>query len=108
VFVQVTLNHYRQNFRAVSQWVPVVALPILAFAALLVTAGNGEGARWALGALCWFGMVAGLIGFYKHFRGVGQRVDGYRLHNFLVGPPVILPLFVSAFSALALLALHWS
>lgn len=61
-----------------------------------------------MGALCWFGMVAGLIGFYKHFRGVGQRVDGYRLHNFLVGPPVILPLFVSAFSALALLALHWS
>ncbi len=84
-FIQVTLNHYRQNFRDFSQWIPVIALPILALAALVVAVWNGEGARWVLIALAYFGIVAGLIGFYKHFRGVGPRVDGYRMHNFLVG-----------------------
>jgi hypothetical protein len=42
-FIQVTLNHYRQNFRDFSQWIPVIALPILALAALVVAAWNGEG-----------------------------------------------------------------
>lgn len=108
IFIQVTLNHYRQNFRALSQWVPVIALPVLALNAFIVAAWNGQGARWMLAVLCCAGIFAGLMGFYKHFRGVGQRVDGYRFHNFLVGPPIILPLFISAVSALALLALYWS
>ena len=107
-FIQVTLNHYRQNFRDLSQWIPVLALPILALGSLIVAAWNGTGARSVLTVLCWIGVGVGLIGFYKHLRGVGERVDGYRLHNFLVGPPIILPLFISAVSALALLALYWS
>lgn len=108
IFFQVTLMHYRQNFRDLSQWVPVIALPILAFNALLLTFWNVSWLHTLFLILNWVGLLAGFGGFYKHFRGVGQRVDGYRLHNFLVGPPVILPLLISANSALALLALYWS
>jgi lysylphosphatidylglycerol synthetase-like protein (DUF2156 family) len=108
VLIQVTMNHYRQNFRHWSQWLPIIELPLLALAALLVAISNGEGVRTFLMLVGYVGLVGGLTGFYMHFKGVGQRVDGYRLHNFLVGPPVILPLLVSAVSGLALLALYWS
>ena len=30
IFIQVTLMHYRQNFHHWSQWLPVIALPVLA------------------------------------------------------------------------------
>ena len=106
-FIQVTLNHYRQNFRDLSQWIPVLALPILALGSLIVAAWNGTGARSVLTVLCWIGVGVGLMGSINTC-GVWERVDGYRLHNFLVGPPIILPLFISAVSALALLALYWS
>jgi hypothetical protein len=40
--------------------------------------------------------------------GVGQRVGGFsQSQNFLVGPPIVLPLMMSAISALGLLALYW-
>lgn len=108
IFVQVTLFHYRQNFRHWAQWVPVIALPIIAFNALLLTIWNAEWIRTIFIVLCVADTLGGLFGFYLHYRGVGQRVDGYRLENFLVGPPVILPLMISALSGLALLATYWS
>lgn len=108
IFLQVTLFHYRQNFRHWTQWVPVIALPILALNGLLLTAFNADGVRRVFAILCFADVVGGLYGFYLHLRGVGQRVDGYRLQNFLVGPPVVLPLTISALSLLALLAVYWS
>jgi hypothetical protein len=108
IFLQVTLFHYRQNFRHWTQWVPVIALPILALNGLLLTAFNADGVRRVFTILCFADVVGGLYGFYLHLRGVGQRVDGYRLQNFLVGPPVVLPLTISALSLLALLAVYWS
>src|SRR5690606_35417314 len=108
VLIQVTMNHYRQNFRHWSQWVTIIELPLLALAAILVVISNGNGVRSFLMVLGYVGILRGLIGFYMHFTGVGQRVDGYRLHNFLVGPPIILPLLISAISGLALSALYWS
>lgn len=108
VFVQVTLFHYRRNFRHWAQWVPVIALPVLAVTGLLLTAFNSSTVRTVFALLCWADVLGGLYGFYLHLRGVGQRVDGYRLQNFLVGPPVVLPLTISALSSLALLAVYWS
>jgi hypothetical protein len=108
IFVQVTLLHYRQNFRHWAQWLPVIALPILAAVGLLLSASNTEWVRSAFLVLCVGDIIGGLFGFYLHLRGVGKRVDGYRLQNFLVGPPVILPLTISALSLLALLAVCWS
>ena len=108
IFVQVTLLHYRQNFRHWAQWLPVIALPILAAVGLLISASNTEWVRSAFLVLCVGDIIGGLFGFCLHLRGVGKRVDGYRLQNFLVGPPVILPLTISALSLLALLAVCWS
>lgn len=108
IFIQVTLFHRRQNFRHWAQWVPVIALPVLAVVGLAVTASNAAWLRQAFFWLCLADSVGGLYGFYLHFTGVGQRVDGYRLQNFLVGPPVVLPLTISALSLLALLAVYWS
>lgn len=107
VFVQVTLFHYRQNFRHWSQWVPVITLPILALSAFMLSLWNLPWTRTLFIILCTADALGGLSGFYYHLRGVGQRVDGYRLQNFLVGPPVILPLLITALSALGLLAVYW-
>lgn len=105
VFVQVTMMHYRQNFRHWSQWLPVIALPVLALNAFFLACVNHPTLRNVFAVLAAAGVIEGLFGFYKHFTGVGKRVDGYRFHNFLVGPPIILPLLISALCALGLLAL---
>jgi hypothetical protein len=108
LFLQVTLLHYRQNFRQWAQWVPVITLPIVAFGALLLSFWNLEWIRTAFIVLCLAEALGGLYGTYLHLRGVGQRVDGYRFNNFLVGPPVVLPFLISATSVLVLLAAYWS
>ena len=91
-----------------SQWLPVIALPVLALNAFTLAFVNHPAIRSIFAILTIIGFIEGIYGFYKHFTGVGKRVDGYRFHNFLVGPPVILPLMVSAICTLALLALGWS
>lgn len=108
IFAQVTMFHYRQNFRHWSQWVPVIALPILAINALLLSFWNLAWLRSLFIFVCVADLLGGVLGFYLHLRGVGQRVDGYRLQNFLVGPPVVLPLTISALSFLGLMAAYWS
>lgn len=105
--IQVTQSHYRQNFHHKIMWVPVLYAPVLAVWGILAAV---TGARFFYHAYCvllWAGAVIGLIGFYRHFRGVGGRVGGYELRNFLIGPPVILPLLFSAMSVLGLLGYYW-
>lgn len=107
VFVQVTLFHYRQNFRHWSMWIPVIATPLFGIC-LVVYAFYAV--SWLLGVLTVLlsiGIVAGLFGSYMHIRGVGQRVGGYKLRNFLIGPPLTLPALIAALSLLGLFALHW-
>jgi hypothetical protein len=106
VFVQVTLFHMRQNFYHPSQWLPVIVTPLLGLAALVLTLWNVELARALLTLLSIFGVGIGLIGTYYHFAGTGQRVGGYNVNNFMVGPPPMLPLLVVALSGLSLVALH--
>ncbi|WP_274651264.1 hypothetical protein [Paenibacillus humicola] len=105
--IQVTLFHYRQNFHQKSMWVPVILSPVFFVAAIVLVWYNAQWLRTVFNVLMWLGVVSGLIGFYFHFRGVGIRVGGYALRNFLIGPPVILPLMFSALSALGLIALCW-
>jgi len=105
--VQVTLSHYRQNFHHRAMWVPVVEAPIF----FLIAAGlawTGESALWIPYLVCmWAGAVSGAVGFYFHFHGVGVRVGGYEFRNFLMGPPVVLPLLFTAVSALGIAAAYW-
>jgi len=105
--LQVALFHYRQNFRNWVMWVPVLAAPAIGLVAFVVGFYNLAILRTVLFVLLLAGAVAGLGGFALHFEGVGERVDGYRINNFLVGPPITLPLMVTAMSALGIIALYW-
>lgn len=107
IFVQVTLFHYRQNFRHWAMWGPVIGAPLIGLFALVMALTNARLMLWPTIVLMAVGLVEGLMGTYLHIRGVGQRVDGYKLQNFLIGPPATLPLMVSALSVLGLLGLGW-
>ncbi|MGE5529837.1 MAG: hypothetical protein ACM3X6_11955 [Patescibacteria group bacterium] len=107
VAVQAALFHHRQNFRAPAMWLPVIGGLLIGLFALLWTLADTAALALPVKILFWIGAAAGLAGFYYHFRGVGQRVGGYAYRNFLVGPPVILPLMLSALAAVGLFAAYW-
>ena len=108
LWVQVFMYHYRQNFYRKQMYVPVAVAPILSAAAVGLAFYHVPWLAWTFAAVSAVGLLVGLAGFYYHFRGVGVRVGGYELRNFLIGPPVMLPLMFSALSALGLFALYWS
>lgn len=107
IFVQVTLFHYRQNFRHWSMWIPVLATPIFGLCLVLYAFFNANWLLSLLTILLPVGVLAGLFGSFMHIKGVGERVDGFKLRNFLIGPPLTLPSMVSAVSLLGLIALYW-
>ncbi len=107
VGIQVTLFHYRQNFHNKSMWLPVVQAPLFALIGLLFVWVDVNWLRILFALMMGIGIVSGIVGFSMHVRGVGQRVDGYKLRNFMIGPPVMLPLTYAAISGLGLLAGLW-
>jgi hypothetical protein len=106
VFVQVTLFHMRQNFYHPSQWLPVLVTPVLGIVGLLLAWRSAPVERAIFTLFSVFGLGIGLVGTYYHLVGTGQRVGGYSVHNFMVGPPPMLPLMVVVLSALGLVVLH--
>jgi ABC-type sulfate transport system permease component len=107
LFIQVTLFHYRQNFRHWSMWVPVIETPFFAIIAVILSLYYMEWLEYTLAISLAIGAVSGLIGSYFHIRGVSERVGGYALRNFLIGPPLTLPGMITAISLLGLIALYW-
>ncbi|NGQ96021.1 hypothetical protein G3578_12720 [Brevibacillus sp. SYP-B805] len=106
--IQVTLFHSRQNFRHWAMWVPVLETPVFALFAITLAFYHPAWLRWVFALMMWVGVGVGFYGAYLHAVGVGQRVGGYsQSQNFLLGPPIVLPLMISALSALGLLALYW-
>lgn len=105
--LQVTLFHLRQNFRHWSMWLPVIATPVLGFIAVVITFYNAAWLRLTWVILLVIAALAGIGGFILHFEGVGERVDGYRFNNFLVGPPITLPVMVTAIAVLGIIAIYW-
>ncbi|WP_134699092.1 hypothetical protein [Ammoniphilus sp. YIM 78166] len=105
--IQVTLFHYRQNFHHKAMWIPVIAAPLFFLVGMGLTFYNEKWLSSLFFWLMWLGLVDGLIGFYYHFRGVGVRVGGWALRNFLIGPPIILPLMFTALSGLGLIIMYW-
>lgn len=105
--IQVTMFHYRQNFHHKSMWVPVVSAPIFFATGLALTFYHAGWLRLLFVVFMVLGAIDGLIGVYFHAKGVGVRVGGYAMRNFLIGPPVVLPFLFTAISALGLLAVYW-
>lgn len=107
ISLQVTMFHYRQNFRNPAMWVPVISGPIIGLIAVLLALINTGVLLGLFKVLLWIAVLGGMIGFFFHFRGIGQRVDGYVMRNFLIGPPLILPLMFSAMAVFGLFAVYW-
>ena len=107
IFVQVTLFHYRQNFRHWSMWVPVIATPVDGLLLITLAFSHMMWLRDTLIVLLAVSLVAGGFGSFMHARGIGQRVGGYEMRNFLVGPPVMLPGLITGASLLGLIVLFW-
>lgn len=105
--VQAWLLHGRQNFRRAAMWTPVAGGLITGIAAMLLAIFNLPWLLSATALLFALAALSGLIGFYYHLRGVGLRVDGYALNNFLVGPPIILPLLLTVLGIFGLFAVYW-
>lgn len=106
LFIQVTLFHYRQNFRHWSMWIPVLGTPVFGLLSVLYGFYHVLVLGQILAVLFAVGFLAGGYGSFLHIRGVGQRVGGYELRNFLIGPPLVLPAMVSAISVLGFIALY--
>lgn len=107
IFIQVAMFHSRQNYRNGVMWLPVAGGALTGLVAALAAVLSIRGLLSLVIVLFWLQVAGGLIGFAYHFRGVGQRVDGYKTRNFLVGPPVVMPLMYSAIGALGLLGAYW-
>lgn len=105
--IQVTMSHYRQNFHQKIMLVPVLSSPFYVLFAAAYALFNLQWYGWIFAFLMWIAAISGLIGFYYHFKGVGVRVGGYAGRNFLIDPPVIMPLMYSAMGVLGLLAYYW-
>lgn len=88
-------------------WIPVLATPIFGVLSLIIGFYNFESFRYLLKILLYVGTVAGLFGSFMHIKGVGERVGGYALRNYMVGPPLTLPGMVTADSILGLIVLYW-
>lgn len=105
--IQVTLFHYRQNFHHKSMWVPVITAPIFFLSGIVLVISRLTWLNCLFIIMMWAGILIGCIGFYFHFKGVGIRIGGWALRNFMIGPPVIFPIVFAAVAGLGLVALYW-
>lgn len=108
ISLQVTLFHYRQNFRHWAMYGPVVAGPVIGVLSIALAFFNTPLLSGALAVLFLAGVALGAAGTVIHVNGIGQRVGGFEeSQNYLVGPPPVMPAMVAAMSVLGLIALYW-
>jgi hypothetical protein len=105
--LQVFLFHWRAAFSRRTMYLPVLAAPLLALAAV-VAAITREGAiGWIAVAVFGAGILGGLVGVYEHLRGIGYRIGGFSLRNLVAGPPPLLPATFAAVAFSGGLAVLW-
>jgi hypothetical protein len=105
--LQVFLFHWRAAFSRKTMYLPVLAAPLLAVAAI-VAAITREGAiGWIAVAVFAVGVVGGLIGVVEHLRGIGYRIGGFSVRNLVAGPPPLLPATFAAVAFSGGLAILW-
>ena len=98
-------SHYKNNFRYMVQWTPVILAPALMAAALASMKSRRAAHTW-LPAAAALAMVDGGVGCFYHARGIMRRPGGLNkpLYNLIYGPPLFAPLLFSACGFLGLLA----
>jgi hypothetical protein len=105
--LQVFLFHWRAGFSRTSMYLPVVAAPLLALAAVLAAITREGAIGWIAVVVFAVGVLGGLIGVYEHLRGIGYRIGGFSLRNLVAGPPPLLPATFAAVALSAGLAVLW-
>jgi len=98
IWIQVVLFHWRGAFRHRVMWAPVVEAPLLAAMGIVYSFVHGGILDWLFVLIFAIGTFGGLGGTYYHFRGVKNYIGGFSLRNFMVGPPVIIPMIFMAMS----------
>jgi len=98
-------SHYKNNFRYLAQWTPIIIAPLLIGAAAGAIVSPKIARTW-LPAMSVLAIADGGVGFFYHARGVLQRPGGMKkpLYNLIYGPPVFAPLLFAACGTIGLLA----
>jgi hypothetical protein len=98
-------SHYKNNFRYLAQWTPVIVAPLLIGASLGTMRNPKIGRTW-LPAMSVIAIANGSVGFFYHVRGVVRRPGGLKkpLYNVVYGPPIFAPLLFAACGTIGLLA----
>ena len=98
-------SHYKNNFRYLAQWTPIIIAPLLIGAAAGAIVSPKVARTW-LPAMSVLAIADGGVGFYYHARGVVRRPGGLKkpLYNVIYGPPIFAPLLFAACGTIGLLA----
>jgi hypothetical protein len=98
-------SHYKNNFRYLAQWTPIIITPLLMGAAAGAIVSPKVARSW-LPAMSVLAIADGSVGFFYHARGVLRRPGGMKkpLYNIVYGPPVFAPLLFAACGTIGLLA----
>ena len=97
-------SHYKNNFRYMAQWTPILIAPLLA-ATSLASMRNRKVATRLLPAVSAVAAADAAVGFFYHARGVVRRPGGtqHLLYNIIYGPPIFAPLLFGAAGMFGLL-----
>ncbi|MFN2475199.1 MAG: hypothetical protein ABR526_02515 [Chthoniobacterales bacterium] len=98
-------SHYKNNFRYIAQWTPIIITPLLMGAAIGAIRSPKIARTW-LPAMSLLAIADGGVGFFYHVRGVLRRPGGMKkpFYNLVYGPPVFAPLLFAACGSIGLLA----
>ena len=98
-------SHYKNNFRYLAQWTPIIITPLLMGAAAGSIVSPRIARTW-LPAMSVLAIADGAVGFFYHARGVVRRPAGLKkpLYNIVYGPPIFAPLLFAACGTIGLLA----
>ncbi len=103
VWIQALLFHWRGAFRHRPMWGPVLTAPVLSAMGIVFAFIYGGVISVLFLILFLIGAMEGIAGIYYHLKGIRHYIGGFSLRNFMVGPPIILPMTFMVFSVVALL-----
>ncbi|WLR51388.1 hypothetical protein LC040_00340 [Bacillus tianshenii] len=105
LWIQVTLWHKRGKFHLKLMWAPVIVLPVAALIGIVTLFVQDSWFSWVQLIVSTSAIWLGIIGTSFHLKSIGKRTGGYTIENFMTGPPFVLPLLISLFGTLNLLAI---
>jgi hypothetical protein len=104
---QVFLFHWRAAFAKKTMYLPVLAAPLLALAAIVAAIAREGAIGWIALVVLAIGVAGGLVGVVEHARGTLNRIGGLTLRNIVAGPPTLLPATFAAVALSGALAVAW-